>query len=125
MQPNAEPSRRGMRPRNVVSAGAATARRQAAGPDGRGGRLVYWAVTSGSEAYTFLLALSHGLEADALISAVRFTGKDTSAPTDAWKIRRTADRLEIIPFPDHGSVHRSTFEPILAAIVTEEWLHTP
>lgn len=107
-------------PQNVLIINEATARRQASGPDGQGGQLVYWAVMSGTERYTCLLAIGAGTADHADLRVVRFTGCDTSAPIDAWRVERAGDRLEIVSSPRRSPLQDTELKWVLESIVTEE-----
>ncbi len=105
---------------NVLHIDGTTARRQASGPDGQGGRLVYWDVLSAAERYTCLVAVGAGTADQAEVRVVRFSGCDTSAPTDAWHVERVEDRLNIVSFPSRSPQENTPLERVLRSIVTEE-----
>ena len=107
-------------PQNVLHLDGTTARRQASGPDGQGGRLVYWDVLSGAERYTYLVAIGAGTADQADIRVGRFSGCDTRAPTDAWRVERIEDRLNIVSCPRGSPVEDAGRERVLQSILTEE-----
>ena len=107
-------------PHNVLHIDGTTARRQASGPDGQSGRLVYWDVLSSSERYTCLVAVGVGTADQAEVRVVRFSGCDTSAPTDAWRVERVEGRLNIVSLPSRSPLEDASLERVLRSIVTEE-----